>query len=215
MKHLPYNSSFADVTFIAPWELFATSQGLKNSTDPWRCNCYRSHAMLVADNADMDKVSAKIKDIKLSKVDKSELTQKPQVFLHPMSKWHLYSEFKNGVNVGGRIQYVWLFGIIGVFVLLLACINFMNLSTARSEKRAKEVGIRKSVGSLRSQLIFQFFSESLLVAVFAFVLSLLLVQLVLPFSMMWPDTKNVHFYGLTLFWLSRTWFQFCYRVDCR
>ena len=135
-EDLPYNSSFADVTFIAPWELFATSQGFKNDTDPWRCNCYLGYAQ-VADNADMNKVSAKIKDIKLSKVDKSELTQKPQVFLHPMSKWHLYSEFKNGVNVGGRIQYVWLFGIIGVFVLLLACINFMNLSTARSEKRAK------------------------------------------------------------------------------
>ena len=77
-----------------------------------------------------------------------------------MKNWHLYSDFKNGVIVGGRIQYVWLFGIIGIFVLLLACINFMNLSTARSEKRAKEVGIRKAVGSLRMQLIYQFLSES-------------------------------------------------------
>ena len=74
-----------------------------------------------------------------------------------------------------------MFGIIGVFVLLLACINFMNLSTARSEKRAKEVGIRKTIGSLRQQLIFQFFSESLLTVFFAFVLSLLLVELMLPF----------------------------------
>ena len=129
----------------------------------------------------MNKISAKIKDIKLDKVNKSELTQHPQVFLNPMSNWHLFSEFKNGVIVGGRIQYVWLFGIIGLFVLLLACINFMNLSTARSEKRAKEVGIRKSIGSLRSQLITQFFSESLLIAFLAFVLSLLLVQLTLPF----------------------------------
>jgi len=67
------------------------------------------------------------------------------------------------VNVGGRIQFVWLFSLIGVFVLLLACINFMNLSTARSEKRAKEVGIRKAVGSLRLQLIAQFLCESVLV----------------------------------------------------
>src|SRR5687767_8465837 len=97
-----------------------------------------------------------------------------------MNKWHLYSEFKNGINTGGAIQYVWLFGIVGVFVLLLACINFMNLSTARSEKRAKEVGIRKTMGSIRTQLINQFFSESLLVAAFAFSLSVVLVQLALP-----------------------------------
>ena len=199
-EDLPYNSSFADVNFIAPWELFATSQGFKNDTDPWRCNCYLGYAQ-VADNADMNKVSAKIRDIKLSKVDKSELKQKPEVFLHPMSKWHLYSEFKNGVITGGRIQYVWLFGIIGVFVLLLACINFMNLSTARSEKRAKEVGIRKSIGSLRSQLIFQFFSESLLVAVFAFVLSLLLVQLVLPFFNDVAGKKISILWSNPLFWL--------------
>ncbi len=105
----------------------------------------------------------------------------------------------------GRIQYVWLFGIIGVFVLLLACINFMNLSTARSEKRAKEVGIRKSIGSLRSQLISQFFSESLLVAVFAFILSLLLVQLVLPFFNEVADKKMSILWGSPLFWLLGYW----------
>jgi putative ABC transport system permease protein len=86
----------------------------------------------------------------------------PHSFLQPMHEWHLYSEYKNGVNTGGAIQYVWMFGIIGVFVLMLACINFMNLSTAKNEKRAKEVGIRKTLGSLRAQIIFQFFSESLL-----------------------------------------------------
>jgi predicted lysophospholipase L1 biosynthesis ABC-type transport system permease subunit len=98
-----------------------------------------------------------------------------------MSKWHLYGGFKNGANVGGLIQFVWLFGITGVFVLLLACINFMNLSTARSEKRAKEVGIRKSIGSVRRQLVAQFLSESLLVALLAFIVSLVLAQLTLPF----------------------------------
>jgi putative ABC transport system permease protein len=199
-EDLPYNSSFADVHFIAPWELFSTSQGLKNQTDPWRCNCYMSYTQL-ADNADMPKVSAKIKDIKVGKVNQSELIQKPQIFLHPMSKWHLYSEFKNGVNTGGRIQYVWLFGIIGIFVLLLACINFMNLSTARSEKRAKEVGIRKSVGSLRLQLIFQFFSESLLVVALAFMLSLLLVQFALPFFNQVADKKMTILWTSPLFWL--------------
>src|SRR5450631_4596752 len=92
----------------------------------------------------------------------------------------LYGEFKNGVNTGGSIQYVWLFGIIGVFVLILACINFMNLSTTRSQKRAREVGIRKAVGSLRRQLIGQFYMESILVAFLAFLFALILTELMLP-----------------------------------
>src|SRR6202023_1888313 len=98
-----------------------------------------------------------------------------------MDKWHLYSNFVNGKIAGGRIQYVRLFGLIGLFVLLLACINFMNLSTARSEKRAREVGIRKAVGSLRGQLIAQFFCESLLVTALALVVALVWVKLSLPF----------------------------------
>ena len=118
-----------------------------------------------------------------------------------MSKWHLYSEFKNGVNVGGAIQYVWMFGIIGVFVLLLACINFMNLSTARSEKRAKEVGIRKTVGSLRRQLILQFFSESLFTVVFAFALSLLFVRLALSFFNQVADKQMSILWNNLFFWL--------------
>ncbi|WP_426668900.1 ABC transporter permease [Mucilaginibacter sp. McL0603] len=179
-KDLPENSSFSGVDFIAPWELFSNSAGLKKQADTWRCNCYFTYAQ-VADNTDINKVSAKIRDIKKDKVNKIELKQKNQVFLNPMKNWHLYSDFKNGVIVGGRIQYVWLFGIIGVFVLLLACINFMNLSTARSEKRAKEVGIRKAIGSLRSQLIYQFLNESLLVVAFAFIFAIILAQLSLPF----------------------------------
>ena len=117
-----------------------------------------------------------------------------------MSKWHLYNEFKNGVNVGGRIQFVWLFGIIGIFVLLLACINFMNLSTARSERRAKEVGIRKAIGSMRSQLISQFYSESVLVAVLAFVGALVLVVLALPFFNDIADKKMILPWTNPFFW---------------
>lgn len=104
----------------------------------------------------MDKLSAKIKNVKWDKVDAEEKKFKAEIFLHPMSDWHLQSNWEEGVKTGGFIQYVWLFAIVGGFVLLLACINFMNLSTARSEKRAKEVGIRKAVGSVRAQLINQF-----------------------------------------------------------
>ncbi|MBO9152288.1 ABC transporter permease [Chitinophaga sp. GCM10012297] len=179
-EDLAYNSAFRDLKFIAPWQLYLnTSPWIKELENPWRSNFTQTYAQL-ADNADLATVSAKIKDIRLRNVRPAERVQKPEVFLHPMSKWHLYADWKDGVNTGGRIQFVWLFGIIGVFVLLLACINFMNLSTARSEKRAKEVGIRKAVGSVRGQLVAQFYSESLMLAGIGFVLSLLLVQVALP-----------------------------------
>ncbi|TMI90826.1 MAG: FtsX-like permease family protein [Bacteroidetes bacterium] len=178
-KDFPQNSSFKDVSFIAPFlDLKSWVTGNENN---WYNESFQAFVQL-NDNADLAKVSAKIKNIKLNKIDaQTAKLEKPEMLLHPMSKWHLYSEFKNGVNTGGAIQYVWMFAIIGAFVLLLACINFMNLSTARSEKRAKEVGIRKAIGSLRSQLISQYFSESILTAVLAFIVSLLLVILILPF----------------------------------
>ena len=118
------------------------------------------------------------------------LTAREQAVLFPMDKWRLYSDFKDGKAAGGRIQFIWLFSIIGVFVLMLACINFMNLSTARSEKRAKEVGIRKTVGSVRSQLIRQFLSESVLVAFVSFMFSIILVVLLMPLFNKLAD-KNI------------------------
>ena len=104
-----------------------------------------------------------------------------ELMIHPMDQWHLYTNF-NGENGRGegRIQFVWLFGIVGVFVLSLACINFMNLSTARSEKRAKEVGIRKTMGSLRRYLILQFIGESLLMTFFALIIALIIAVISLP-----------------------------------
>lgn len=178
-EDFPVNSAFADVQFLTPWSLLTSKDSYaKRAQYEWDENSFQIYAQL-KDGADFDKVSAKIKDVRIKRDDPPGY--KPEFFLHPMSRWHLYSDFKNGVNTGGLIQFVWLFGIIGIFVLLLACINFMNLSTARSEKRAKEVGIRKAIGSLRSQLVGQFFSESMLVVGFASVLSLLLAQLFLPY----------------------------------
>jgi putative ABC transport system permease protein len=177
----PFNSTFAALDFIANWDfMYANTEWIRTITDPWRPNAFLIFVR-VNDNADMENLSLKIKDAKLKKVNPQLAKKKPELFLQPMDNWHLYSEFKDGLNIGGAIRYVWMFGVIGIFVLLLACINFMNLSTARSEKRAKEVGIRKSVGSLRSQLIIQFFSESFLTVFFAFALSLLFVRLAIPF----------------------------------
>src|SRR5206468_6512105 len=129
---------------------------VRNALGNWRENSFQIYVEL-AGNADVQKVSSKIKDIKLRNIGNEGAKSNPQIILQPMRKWHLYDEFKNGVNTGGAIEYVWMFGIIGTFVLLLACINFMNLSTARSEKKAKEVSIRKTIGSLRAQLMIQFF----------------------------------------------------------
>jgi len=201
-EDFPANSTFADLDFIATWELlYSHTNWIRTMDDPWRPNAF-SLFVQINDNADFAQVSAKIKDAKLKKVNEQLAKKKPALFLNPMSRWHLYTEFKNGVNTGGSIQYVWMFGIIGVFVLLLACINFMNLSTARSEKRAKEVGIRKTVGSSKKQLVVQFFAEALFTVLFSFLLSILFVQLLLPFfnsvavkEMSIPWTNS-------LFWLA-------------
>ncbi len=179
-KDMPANSTFAGLNFIAPWQLFFNDSRAKTNPYPWGNNAFEVYVQL-ADNADIHKVSARIKDVKLNNLHLQDRDSKPQLFLHPMSKWHLYGEFKNGVNTGGRIEFVWLFGVIGGFVLLLACINFMNLSTARSQKRAKEVGIRKAVGSLRMQLVGQFLNESIAIAFISFIIAVLLVQLFLPY----------------------------------
>ena len=192
-EDLPANTTLHDVAFIGSWEYYINVPDNRRSHTDWGDNSLFLYVQM-ADNADMAKVSAKIRDIKLNKMSREDLKFNPRVFLQPMCKWHLYSEFKNGVNTGGAIQYVWLFGIIGTFVLLLACINFMNLSTARSEKRAKEVGIRKAVGSVRKQLIGQFFCESFLIAFLAFTLSLLLVWISLPW---FNDVANKQ---LTILW---------------
>ncbi len=122
-------------------------------------------------------MNAKIKKII---IDHGEQGTTTESFLYPVSKLWLYSDFKNGVPSGGRISSVRVFLLIASFILLIACINFMNMSTARSEKRAKEVGIRKVVGAEKRSLIFQFLGESVLLAVVAGALAILLIQLVLP-----------------------------------
>jgi putative ABC transport system permease protein len=204
-EDLPRNSTFNELNIILPWDQYPIAQEwIKRASTQWGNNSFQIFAQLNA-NADINKVNARIKGLKEKNIalagDKVGASFKPVVFLHPMVKWHLYSEFKDGINTGGAIQFVWLFGIIGVFVLLLACINFMNLSTARSEKRAKEVGIRKTVGSLRSQLIGQFFSESLMVTAFAFIFSILLVLLILPwFNQVAGKTVGI-LWANPLFWV--------------
>jgi putative ABC transport system permease protein len=175
-EDLPYNTDFHDTKFYAPFDLaFSANQWMQNVSFT---NDFLNIYVEINDHTSFESTARTIKDAILDNVrqDKGYVAVNPQLALHPMKDWHLRSEWKNGVIAGGSIQIVWLFGFVGGFVLLLACINFMNLSTARSEKRAKEVGIRKAVGSARSQLMSQFFSESFIVVGLSFVVALVAVS---------------------------------------
>jgi putative ABC transport system permease protein len=200
-EDLPHNTQFRDMKFMAPWDLYAASRNwVRSAENDWSNNSWQILAQ-ISSAGDYEVVSSKIKNIVLKHVPEAG-DSGHKVFLNPMSRWHLYADWDKNGKAGGRIEFVWLFGIIGVFVLLLACINFMNLSTARSEKRAKEVGVRKSVGSVRVQLMSQFFSESLLVVFISFLLSLALVQLALPFFNTLADKQITILWSNPFFLLS-------------
>lgn len=182
-EDLPQNTQFHETQFFMPWDLYAAAD-TRLATMAWDDHHFLIYAE-IKPGVDLDKVSANVKDAELKVIRhldnmRQEVANNPEIVLNPMKNWHLYSNFKDGVADKGPAQFVWIVGIIGAFVLLLACINFMNLSTARSEKRATEVGIRKAIGSARGQLISQFFSESLLVALLAFMIALVCVILALP-----------------------------------
>lgn len=168
----------------------------------WGNNSWQAYVQL-KEGVEPEKTNAKIRNVVLDHFKDDQLMQKsikPEVFVHPMAKWRLYSDFTDGKPSGGFIRYVNLFGIFGIFVLVIACINFMNLSTARSEKRAKEVGVRKAVGSARKQLISQFLSESILIAFLALVVAFLLVAISLPyFNRMTEKLMSIQF-GSPVFW---------------
>jgi putative ABC transport system permease protein len=202
VKKQPKNSSLA-FDCLLPWKLQESIYpNIKNYVDNWGNFSWRTFVQLNP-NASAGSVNAKIKDVVLNHFSDDKITQasKSEIELFPMSKWTLYTDFENGKNVGGYIKYVRLFGILGLIVLLIACINFMNLSTARSSKRAKEIGIRKAVGSLRKQLIGQFLSESMLITILAFLVSLVIVFFALPYFNKLTDKDMSLFVSNPLFWI--------------
>jgi putative ABC transport system permease protein len=199
-QDMPSNSSLYDTKMLMSWDKYITIEPwLKNAMTHWGNHSFQAFVQ-INDNVDFERTTAKIKNASMVHLKEAE-DGKEELVLHPMDKWRLHNEFKNGKIVGGRIQFVWLFGIIGIFVLLLACINFMNLSTARSEKRAKEVGIRKTVGSLRKQLIKQFLTESIVVSFFALVLAIGLAVCLLPFFNGLADKAITLPGGNFMFWI--------------
>ncbi|HEY4110006.1 ABC transporter permease [Puia sp.] len=179
LKDLPANSSFK-FNYLVPFAYLEANDEFTHSARHmnFEWNGFQTYVQLKP-GVSYDKVAAKIRDIE--KVDKDNIMSVvTNVILQPMQNWHLYGNYENGKETGGFVEYVRMFAIIGVLVLLIACINFVNITTARSEKRAREVGVRKAIGSRRKDLVIQFLTESLLLTAIAFLLSLLLVQLALP-----------------------------------
>jgi putative ABC transport system permease protein len=180
-EDFPLNTKFHKVKYLTSWEFFLLSNPwVEKNMNNWREHSFHVYVEILP-GSNFEDVGERIKNIiQVAPEDVGKGTR--HALLFPMSKWHLFPfESGRGANTDkGPMQMVWMVGSIGMFVLLLACVNFMNLSTARSEKRAKEVGIRKTVGSLRRHLIHQFFSESYIVVLSAFIFSIVLVALALP-----------------------------------
>lgn len=178
IKDLPKNATL-QFSYITPFAYTeATQDWIKVARTKWTYNSFSAYVALEP-GVTYEQIVPKIRDI-VYKRSPEMRTLKPEVFMHPVKDWHLITDFKNGKPVGGFVEYVNLFSIIGLLVLAIACINFMNLSTARSEKRAREVGVRKAIGSARIDLVYQFLMESVLITFLSFLLCLLFVQLALP-----------------------------------
>jgi len=211
---LPVNSQFNIVKFFSPWDLWVAENSWikERATNDWRNHFLRLYAE-IRTGTNFKTVTDNIKDVELQNIRnlenfKEDVARNPQLFLLPMSDWHLQPIDRKGVIDDKPVRMVWLVSTIGLFVLLLACINFMNLSTARSEKRAKEVGIRKTIGSMRRQLIYQFFSESFLVVLFSFVWSCLIVSLLLPWFNDLSAKEMILPWNNFYFWLISVGFIF-------
>ena len=211
---LPVNSQFNIVKFFSPWDLWVAENSWikERATNDWRNHFLRLYAE-IRTGTNFKTVTDNIKGVELQNIRnlenfKEDVARNPQLFLLPMSDWHLQPIDRKGVIDDKPVRMVWLVSTIGLFVLLLACINFMNLSTARSEKRAKEVGIRKTIGSMRRQLIYQFFSESFLVVLFSFVLSCLIVSLLLPWFNDLSAKEMILPWNNFYFWLISVGFIF-------
>jgi len=203
LKDLPDNTQFK-FDYLLPWSYM---KKIGWDDNYWQNNSVRTYYTLnpgvIATTFD-----AIIKNLLISHTRQDKIQSTSELFGHPASRWHLYSKFENGKSIGGQIEIVRIFMIIAAFILLIACINFMNLSTARSQKRAREVGLRKVVGAPRSYLIWQFLAESLLFSFIAGLIALIIVQLCLnPFNFLVGKKLSID-YGNPDFWVAGVGFVF-------
>jgi ABC-type antimicrobial peptide transport system permease subunit len=200
-EDLPANTRFYGINILLPWY---NQENIWQHETSWS-NYHFQGFVELSDHAGFAQTSSKIK---LASLPYNNSNSKEKLMLQPLDRAHLYNEYKNGKVAGGRIQLIWLFGIIGIFILLLACINFMNLSTARSEKRAREVGVRKTMGSSRQHIVGQFFCESLLISFVALVLTIPLLSLALPFFNNLAGKQIAIQWSNPFFWLTMLCFTF-------
>lgn len=193
--NIPQHSSL-QFDFVASFELFTKENPW---TQHWGSGGTRT-TVLLKSSAFVDRANQKMAD--LIKSNCPDCTTSP--FLFPYVKSRLYNEFENGKSAGGRIQQIYLFGAVAILILVMACINFTNLSTARATTRSREVGIRKSIGAQKNGLILQFISESILLSLIALIFAIVIVQLLLPFfneitsKAIWLDMGNPMFMAGTL-----------------
>jgi putative ABC transport system permease protein len=174
IDNVPANATF-QFDFVIPWILFEGENSWAKNAD-WGSN-FANTIVQLKGPSDLPRANNNLKTM----VGRHSDGNKNQVFLFPLSKLHLYSKFENGKSVGGLIDQIYLFEILAICILLIACVNFMNLSTARSEERAKEVGIRKAIGSNRKSLIGQFITESLILSFISTIAAVIILIFCIPF----------------------------------
>ncbi len=197
LKDVPSNSSF-QFDILLPWKFrYQISDWVRRETTNWGNYSFQVFVEL-NDPAKQADVENSIRNMLAEHGEDNEI--KHEFFLYPLLRWRLHSSFNDGVEEGGLIDYVQLFTVIAIFILVIACINFMNLATARSERRAREVGIRKSIGSRRHELVFQFVGESIIISTIAFVIAVVLAQITLPLYNSLVEKKLFIDYTGQAFW---------------
>ncbi|WP_176146239.1 ABC transporter permease [Parapedobacter luteus] len=195
VEDFPANSRFKNAGYFLPWEYFEHSIGQKAAAS-WT-NFKVATFVMLDPTANHQHVESQISAI-LTELQVAD----NMLFLHPAEKWHLYSKATHGYFTIGNIQKVRLFSIIAFLTLLTACINFVNLSTAKSEQRAKDVGIQKILGAHRKSLIVQFLAESLILSTFAGCLAFLLLSLAInPFNHLFGYELDIPYHEFS-FWLA-------------
>ncbi|MBB6327506.1 ABC-type antimicrobial peptide transport system permease subunit [Algoriphagus iocasae] len=193
VKDFPSSSSMK-FDYVLPYSLFFAEN---DWLEDWGNNGPRT-VIRLRDGVDGEAFSASIENYILERNEESNV----RLFAYPIADYYLHGSWKDGQLIEGRIKNVKLFAMIGIFVLIIACINFMNLSTAKSQKRAKEVGVRKVAGADKGSLVMQFMSESLLITFFSAILAVLLVEATLPiFNNLTGKVMSVP-YGSGFFWLE-------------